>query len=578
MSNPYDEKPWLAWYASGVAAALDFPSVPLTRILDDAADSWPRRKALIFLGRAITYRQLVRMVDRFAGALKKLGVVRGDRVALILPNCPQNVIAFYAVLRLGAVVVQHNPLYTESELRHQLSDSGAKVVIVFDKAYERLAAAQEGTQVRHVIVTSLIDYLPRLKQALLKLPLEKAQEKRELLGEEIPPDAPVLHFDELLESDVFPARQARVDAQRDLALLQYTGGTTGRPKGAMLTHYNLVANAHQTKSWDPAMRPGRETTLAVLPLFHAYGLTLCLTTTILCGGTLVLLPAFDLDLVFQAVDKWKPTIFPGVPPMYSQIIDHPKVDKHDLESIRTCVSGAMRLPPEIVDRFQKATGGGHLVEGYGLTETSPVALANPLNANARAGTVGLPISNTQARVVDEFDIDPEKICPVGVAGELLVRGPQVFHGYWNQPEDSAAMLSDDGWCRTGDIAVMSPSGFFTVIDRKRDVIMASGFSIYPSEIEDVVRSHPAVHDAAVIGIPDDYRGETVKTCVMLREGQQLTEEELIEHCSQHLAPYKIPKVVEFREELPRNLIGKVLRRILREEHEQAMATAEPSTA
>jgi long-chain acyl-CoA synthetase len=376
----------------------------------------------------------------------------------------------------------------------------------------------------------------------------------------------VLNFSQLLASRA-EAPLTMIAPESDLALLQYTGGTTGLPKGAMLTHRNLVANAYQAASWDPEMERGDETILAALPMFHVYGLTMCLTMNMLVAGTLVLLPTFELGLLYAAIDKWRPTVFPGVPPMYELIVRSRRSGKHDLSSIRTCVSGAMRLPPETVKRFEQVTGG-RLVEGYGLTESSPVALANPLNENARAGTIGVPVPGTDVRIVDVDDASLD--VPLGAAGELWVRGPQVFSGYWNQPEESAAMLSD-GWLRTGDVAVMDDDGFVTIVDRKRDVILASGFSIFPSQIEDVLNGHPAVASSAVVGVPHFYRGETVKAYVVLADGQHASEDELRAYCAFKLVAYKVPTLFEFRTDLPTNMLGKVLRRVLRAEHETAHA-------
>ncbi|MGH8969047.1 MAG: AMP-binding protein [Actinomycetes bacterium] len=562
MDDPYADRPWLRFYPEGVPRDIHVPDVPVTRLLDDAAAAFPRRRAVSYLGRSLTYEQLRDEVGRFARALAALGVHRGDRVAIILPNCPQNVIAFFATLRLGAVAVQFNPLYTERELRHQLADSGATVAVVYDGAYARVAAVRADTALTQVVVTSLVDYLPATKKWLLRLPLARAREKRDRLVTPLPPDHDAEDFCSLLEASTEHAEQAQLEPGRDLAALQYTGGTTGLPKGAMLTHRNLVANAYQTRAWDPGIVEGKETTLGVLPLFHVYGLTLGLMTTMLAAGTLVLLPTFDLDMVLSAVSKEKPSIFPGVPPMYSQVNDSPRTADHNLRSIRTCVSGAMRLPPSTADRFQEITGG-RLVEGYGLTETAPVALCNPLNRNARAGTVGLPLPSTDARVVDEND--PEVVLQPGTAGELALRGPQVFSGYWGHVGDSIAMLHK-GWILTGDVVTMGPDGFFTIIDRKRDVILASGFSIFPSEVEDAVCEHPDVAECVVIGVPDDYRGETVKACVVPRPGMWLVAEQVQDHCAQLLSAYKVPKLVEMRDELPRNIIGKPLRRVLREEH------------
>ena len=562
-SGGYDTRPWVRWYGRGVAERVHVPDVALTQLLDDAANDFPRRKALTFLGRTMTYQALVNAVDRFSAALHDLGVRKGDRVALILPNCPQTVISFFAVLKLGAVVVQHNPLYTSPELQHQLADSGATVAIVYDGAYARLADARPGTALQHVIVTSLADYLPSGKRLALRLPFGSVREKREQLVAPVPSDADVLTFGEMLEASTGRAAPVMVTPERDLALLQYTGGTTGLPKGAMLTHRNLVANAYQAIAWDPQMERGRETVLAALPIFHVYGLTMCLTMNVLAAGTLVLLPTFELGLLFKAIDKWKPTIFPGVPPMYDQIVRSRRTGKHDLRSIRTCVSGAMRLPPETVDMFEEVTGG-RLVEGYGLTESSPVALANPLTANARPGTIGLPVPGTDVRIADLEDASRD--VPFGASGELCVRGPQVFQGYWQQPEETASMLRD-GWLHTGDIAVMDREGFVTIVDRKRDVINASGFSVFPSEIEDVLAEHPAVQSCAVAGVSHYYRGETVKAFVVLEPDQQVTEQELHDFCAARLVAYKVPARFEFRADLPRNILGKVLRRVLRAEDE-----------
>jgi long-chain acyl-CoA synthetase len=573
-SDGYAARPWVRSYAPGVPERLTFPDVALTQLLDDAARDFPRRNALVFLGRTMSYSALVSAVDRFASALYDLGVRKGDRVALILPNCPQNVIAFFAVLRLGAVVVQHNPLYTPPELHHQLADSGAAVAIVYDGAYRRLAEARTGTALEHVVVTSLADYLPSGKRLALLLPFDSVRHKREQLVAELPADAPVLQFGELIASARGPLRQVSVVPERDLALLQYTGGTTGLPKGAMLTHRNLVANAHQAAAWDPDVQRGRETVLAALPMFHVYGLTMCLTMNMLVAGTLLLLPTFDLGLVFKAIDKWKPTVFPGVPPMYDQIVRSRRTGRHDLRSVRTCVSGAMRLPPETARSFEKITGA-RLVEGYGLTESSPVALANPLSEDAQLGTIGIPVPGTDARIAD-LD-DPHRDVAFGEIGELCVRGPQVFEGYWGQSRESASMLRD-GWLHTGDVAVMDHRGFVTIVDRKRDVIVASGFSVFPTEIEDVLMEHPAVKDCAVAGVSHFYRGETVKAFVVVTEGEQVSEEELHEFCAARLVAYKVPSLFEFRDELPHNVLGKVLRRVLRAEHETARGREAPPGA
>jgi long-chain acyl-CoA synthetase len=562
MATPYDEMPWLRFYPTGVPPHVHVPDVPLTQLLDDSAARFPRRTALAFFGHCTSYRQVVRQVDRFAGALRRLGVHKGDRVALILPNCPQQIIAFYGTLRRGAVVVMHNPLYTAAELHQQLADSGARVVVVLDRMYETTAEALPGTHVEHVIVTSLVEYLPRMKRLLLRLPLRRARKLRAELSTPLPEDADVIAFREVMAKGRERHQQVPVDPAYDLAALQYTGGTTGRPKGAMLTHRNLVANAYQTVAWDPGIRPGHEVTLAVVPLFHVFGLTMCLTSTLLAGGTVVLVPRFDLSMVLDAVRKWKPTIFPGVPPIYQQLANAPKARKAGVGNIRTCVSGAMKLPRETVDALYESTGA-RVIQGYGLTETSPVALANPVDGNARHVSVGLPLPGTEARIVGEDDFN--LTVPVGQAGELMVRGPQVFAGYWRQQAETAEVLRD-GWVRTGDIAMMSPDGFFTLIDRKRDVIIVDGFNVYPSEIEDVLTGHPAIEEAAVVGVPDIRHGELVKAYIVLRTDMLApTIDELVDFCARQLARHKLPYYIDFRTDLPRNILGKVLRRVLRDE-------------
>ncbi|TAL21923.1 MAG: long-chain fatty acid--CoA ligase, partial [Frankiales bacterium] len=507
-TSPYAERPWLASYPDGVPADYDFPRVPIPRLLDDAASSFPQGTALAFLGTTLTYRELQDAVDRFASALKGLGVGTGDRVAVILPNCPQNVIAFFATLRLGAVVVQHNPLYTESELRHQLADCGATVVVCLDRVLAAVEAVRGDTAVRHVVVTSLTDYLPASARLKLRLPLKKARRMRAEISAAVPKTAAVKHFLPLLKASA-PARQEAVDPENDLALLQYTGGTTGASKGAMLTHYNLVSNAYMNRLWDTGATAGKEVCLGVLPLFHAYGLTVAMNATVLLGGTLVLLPRFDLDQVFAAIDRWKPTMFPGVPPIYKALTDSPKVRDHDLRSIRLCVSGAMKLPAEIQEQFERVSGAS-LVEGYGMTETSPSTHCNPVGGTRKPGSIGVPLPGTACKLVDQDD--PSKEVPVGQPGELAIAGPQVFRGYWGR-DDLTGVFTDDGYVLTGDVAVMDADGFFTIVDRKKELIIAGGFNIYPSEVEEVLFRLPGVADCVVVGVPDRYRGETVKAYV-----------------------------------------------------------------
>lgn len=557
----YDERPWLAAYPPDVPHDHDFPNVPLTRLLDDAAEAFPTAVALstvasTSVGARMTYRALREAVDRMAGALAGLGVRPGHRVALIMTNCPQHVIAFFAVLRLGATVVQCNPVASAEELRGQLVDSGATVVVCMDRVAATVLEIRPDCDVTAVVVTSLVDSLSPMARGRLRLPTPMARARRARLAADVPDDPAVVRFRTLLRSGR-PAPQAAVDPSRDVAVLQYTGGTTGEPKAAMLSHANLVANSHQMRLWLPQALPGREVTLAVLPLFHVYGLTLCMLTTILLAGRLVLLPRFDLEVVLAVIDEEHPTLFPGVPPIYQAIVDSPRARRHDLGSIRACISGAMTLPLDIQERFERSTGG-RLVEGYGMTEASPATHCNPLVGPRKPGSVGLPLTGTLARIVDPDD--PSVVVAVGQPGELAVKGPQVFLGYWGHPPDPA-VLSADGWLLTGDIAVMDEAGWFSVVDRKKDLIIAGGFNIYPAEVEQVIRAIPGVVDCCVVGLPDRYRGETVKAYVVAPDGG-VTEDLVMARCTAALTAYKVPKFVEFRASLPHSVVGKALRRQL----------------
>ena len=563
MSSPadptasYDARPWLASYPSDIPADFEFPEVPLTRLLDDAVVAFPGGVAITGAGATVTYKRLRELVDRFAGGLAALGVASGDRVALVLPNCTQHVVAFFAVLRLGATVVQCNPMSTTTELADQLADCAPKAVVCLDRTLDTVERVRAKIGLDHVVVTSLVDLAPTFDRARLRLPLPSARRQRARLVADVPAGSDVESFRALLRRGA-PAAQAAVDAANDVAVLQYTGGTTGTSKAAKLSHANLVANAYQMRLWLPEATSGREVTLAVLPLFHVYGLTLCLLTTVLLAGRLVLLPRFDLDLVFDAIEEEQPTLFPGVPPIYQALLDAPRVRRANLRSIRACVSGAMKLPIDTQERFERVTGG-RLVEGYGTTETSPATHCNPIEGRRKAGSVGLPLTGTLARVVDPDE--PTRAVPPGEPGELAVKGPQVFRGYWSHDAGEQPLLAD-GWLLTGDIAVMDGDGFFTVVDRKKDLVIAGGFNIYPAEVESAIVDLDGVADCCVIGLPDRYRGETVKAFVVARPGVTLTEAEVLAHCATRLSAYKVPKLVEFRDELPRTVIGKALRRML----------------
>ncbi|MFI7430057.1 long-chain-fatty-acid--CoA ligase [Micromonospora sp. NPDC049836] len=549
------ERPWIRSYAPGVPATVAAPDGSLVDLLTGTARRYGDRIALDFFGATTTYADLADQVARAAEALRRLGVARGDRVALVLPNCPQHVVAFYAVLRLGAVVVEHNPLYTAQELEQQLTDHGAEVAVVWDKVAPLVAGRGA---VRTVIAVDLTAALPRLKRWALRLPLPKVRAARAAMTA----PAPGTHAWSALVAAAPPLPADHpAPAVGDIALLQYTGGTTGVPKGAILTHRNLRANAAQGRAWVPGLRDGAETIYAVLPLFHAYGLTLCLTFAVSIGATLVLFPRFDLDQVLDAVRRRPPTFLPAVPPIYARLALAARERGVDLTSIRYAISGAMALPPATVDLWESVTGG-LLVEGYGMTETSPITLGNPVAPTRRPGTVGVPFPATDVRIVDPTD--PTRDRPPGQPGELLIRGPQVFAGYWNRPEETAKVLLPGGWLRTGDIVTMDADGFVTVVDRIKELIITGGFNVYPSEVEEALRRVAGVREACAVGVPVAAGGEDVVAVVILDPGAGADPESVRSACREHLAGYKVPRRVVVVEELPRSQIGKILRREVRD--------------
>ncbi|MFI7575784.1 long-chain-fatty-acid--CoA ligase [Micromonospora sp. NPDC049497] len=552
------ERPWLRSYAPDVPATIPSSEESLVDLLRNSARRFGAREALDFYGATTKYADLAGQVERAAEALRRLGVGRGDRVALVLPNCPQHVVAFYAVLRLGAVVVEHNPLYTEQELTHQLADHGARVAVVWDRMAPLVLRTAGATAVETVVAVDLSRALPRLKRWALQLPLPAARATRAAMTGPAPG---ALSWEKLVTAAGPLAADHPAPGPDDTALLQYTGGTTGTPKGAVLTHRNLRANAAQGRAWVPGLRDGAETVYAVLPLFHAYGLTLCLTFSVSIGATLVLFPRFDLDQTLAAVRRRPPTFLPAVPPIYEKLATAARERGVDLTSARYAISGAMALPPATVELWESVTGG-LLVEGYGMTETSPVALGNPVSPARRPGTVGVPFPSTEVRIVDPAD--PTRDRAPGEAGELLIRGPQVFAGYWRRPEETAAVLLPDGWLRTGDIVVMDDDGFVTVVDRIKELIITGGFNVYPSEVEEALRRVPGVHDAAAVGLPSDSGGEEVVAVVVLHTDCTLDEAGIRTACRTHLTGYKVPRRVVVVEDLPRSQIGKILRREVRD--------------
>jgi long-chain acyl-CoA synthetase len=557
------EKPWLTFYESHVPEFIDYPKKSLPAILSEMAAKYPQRPAMVFKDKEISYQEFDRLVDCFAAVLQGLDLQKGDRVAVHLPNCPQFPIAYYAILRAGGVVVPCNPIYTARELKHQVKDSGSRFILTLSSTYPVVQSIRSETRLEHVIVAQVKTYFPPFLKFLFTLLMEKKMGHRQSIAGH--PDAS--WFSDLM-AKALPGPQPVEIAGDDLAVLMYTGGTTGVSKGAQLTHKNILVNAQQAMVWIDGQE-GQDSTLTTLPLFHSYGMTMCMNTSVVGAGTMVLiLDPRDIKDILANIDRHHPTYYPGVPAMYVAINNHPDVGKYDLSSIKACCSGAAPLPVEVQIRFQELTGA-HLVEGYGLSEASPVTHANPAYGENRIGTIGLPWPDTEARILDVDD--GERVLAPGEVGELCVRGPQVMRGYWNMPTETANVLLPDPqgrdlWLHTGDLATMDEDGYFRIVDRKKDMILgAGGFNVYPREIEDVLYEHPKVLEAAVIGVPVEGKGERPKAFVVLKPDQTATEEELIEFCRQNLAPYKVPKFVEFRESLPKTLVGKVLRRELAEQ-------------
>lgn len=558
----FESRPWLAQYAPGVPHDIAPITQSLVDMMDESVRRFGSRVALDFFGDETTYAELGERIEHVAGALAARGVTAGDRVALVLPNCPQHVIAFYAVLRLGAVVVEHNPLYTAAELRHQFEDHGARVAIVWDSTAETVRSFADELGVTTIVGVDMTRAMPLGTRAMLRLPVAKARSSRAALTSGSLPEG--VEPWRALERGARLADGHPRPAVDDIAALQYTSGTTGRPKGAILSHRNLRANAAQGRAWVPGLSEGGEVVYAALPMFHAYGLTLCLTFAMSIGARLVLLPKFTVELVLEVMRRKPATFLPAVPPIYERLATGAAEAGVSLDGIRFAISGAMSLPVRIVEQWEAATGG-LLVEGYGMTESSPVAVGNPMGPTRRPGTVGVPFPSTEIRVVDPSDTSVDR--GFGEEGELLLRGPQVFQGYWNRPDETGETLLPGGWLRTGDIVTVSPDGFVTIVDRIKELVITGGFNVAPSEVEEVLAAHPNVESAAVVGLPSPSGGEELVAAVVLAEGATLDPEALRAHAKTRLAAYKVPRRFEVLDALPTSLIGKVLRREVREQLE-----------
>ncbi len=554
-----EARPWHRFYDEGVPVSVPYEDLTLPQILDRTAQRFSDRTALLFEGFRMTYRELKEAMDRLATALANLGVRPGDRVAIQLPNLPQAVIAYYGVLRAGAVAVMTNPMYVPREIEHQFNDSNAKVAILLDALWMKSSRPiRDRLPCEHYILTGIKDYLPFPKNLLFPLVGKKTG-----MVVTVPSEPGVLWLKDLLARTP-PAPPAISWDMDGLCNLQYTGGTTGVSKGAMLTHRNLSYNIQQCRAWFTMIEEGREVMLSALPFFHSFGLTVCMNFAILIGAAQVTVPnPRDIPKLVGLIRKYRATLFPAVPTLFTAINQFPGIENLDISSIKGCLSGSAPLPLEVMERFESLTGGS-ITEGYGLTETSPVTHANPLinKAHRKPGSIGLPFPDTDARIVDLEEGTREM--PAGEDGEIILHGPQVMKGYWNRPDETAQVLRD-GWLYTGDIGRMDQDGYFYIVGRKKEMIIAGGYNIYPREIDEVLYEHPKVLEAAAIGVPDPRRGETVKVFLVLKPGETATEDEIIEYCKTKLAAYKVPKIVEFRDELPKSTVGKVLRRVLKEQ-------------
>jgi long-chain acyl-CoA synthetase len=566
-TSAYRAKPWLKHYDFWVPASATYPRQPVYRALEIGAGNYPDRPYTIFFGAEMTFAQTRDRALRLANALSQMGVAKGDRVGVMLPNCPQFPVSFFAVARAGATCVSINPTYTPREFERLAKDSGIRALVVMDQLAPALLPVIAGTEIEQVIVTGIQDYMPEPVAA--RYVAENGERLPVLadLQQAAPANVTISHFSKVIEES--PARHFRVEIEpeQDLAALQYTGGTTGVPKGAMLTHFNLFANTIQSVLWRSYFStPEGERMLLIIPMFHVYGMTIGMLLSAIQGGTMILIPKFDINLMLDAINRYKPTFFPGVPTLYVSLLNHPKAAETDFSSIKYFNSGSAPLPLDVTERFEELTGCV-LRQGYGLSETSPTTHSTSQLGLRKPESCGIPFPDTECKIVDLETGETE--VPVGEMGELCIRGPQVMRGYWNQEEETRRALREDPdgggpWFYTGDIATMDEDGYFYIVQRKKDLIIVSGFNVYPSEVEEVLYSHPAVLEAGVIGVADDYRGERVKAFVALRDGMQATPDELTEHCRAGLAKYKVPSEIAILPALPKTAVGKILHRSLRD--------------
>jgi long-chain acyl-CoA synthetase len=554
-----EDRPWLKFYDPGVRKHIDYPSVPLFHFLEESAQKYPNRPCVIFKGGKISYAEMDEMTDRLAAAFTAMGVKKGDPVGIFMPNTPQFVITYYAILKAGGIVVATNFLYTPREIEHQLNDAGVEVMVVLSNFYEKVKEVQPQTKLKKLIVTNIKEYFPAFLKVLFTLAMEKKMGARVTLRD-----------DDVWLQDVLKRYTARDRPKMEIspddrALFQYSGGTTGISKAAVALHRNLVANTLQIREWMPDVKYGEEIVLMAIPLYHVYGMIAGMSFAISSGSTLIMIvDPRDMSDVLDAIAKYKPTIYPGVPAMYNAINNHPDViaGKVDVSSIRGCISGSAPLMRETKEKFDSLTGG-RLVEGYGLSEAPTATHCNPLYGETRTGSIGIPLPDVDSRIVDLED--GTTVLPPGEIGELVLKSPNVMAGYHNMPTETANSLRN-GWLYTGDIARMDEDGYFYIVDRKKELIKPGGFQVWPREVEEVIAENPKVFEVGVAGIPDAYRGETVKAWVVLKPGESADAEEIRAWCKERLAPFKVPTHVEFRDEIPKTTIGKILRRELVKKH------------
>ncbi|MCP4133448.1 MAG: long-chain fatty acid--CoA ligase [bacterium] len=552
----YKDKPWLSSYQEGVAANIDYEKMSLPEFLDRSAGEFADGRGLVFMGYTLTYKEVKDMVDRFATCLTDFGIQKGDSVSVLLPNMIPCVVAYYAILKIGAIAVMNNPLYSDVELEHQFNDSGSKILVCLDLLANRMIDLRPKTGIKQIVVTSIGDYLPFPKSLLFPLVAKKKG-----LAADVKTAPDVFKWKEVIKKYAPNPPEVKLSFD-DIAMYQYTGGTTGVAKGVVLTHGNLSMQAQQVALWFPDFNKGEEIMIGALPFFHVFGLTCAMNYPIFMGWPIILVPKPQTEELLETFKKFKPTYAPMVPTMYIGLVNSPNIEKVDMTCINACFSGSAPIPVEIIKEFEKKTGA-LICEGFGMTESSPVTHINPfVQGKTKVGSIGIPLADVESRIVDMDDGKTE--VAVGEPGELCIKGPQVMQGYKGLPNETADALKD-GWLHTGDVAKMDEEGYFYIVDRMKDMIISGGYNVYPRDIDEVFYQHPKVEEACSIGVPHAVRGESVKVFVVLKAGQTATKEELVDFCKDKLAKYKHPDEVEFRKELPMSAVGKILRKDLKAE-------------